>query len=142
MKTASTPPNRFSLIGPLFTDPHSFHSTHPPTLTLCAAGRAFIDPSLPPSHMHTLTHTPFYMRPSAQHLIHKDTTRLRSHHSSLHPSDLFLNDIIINHTLQILHHHSSYTTTRHFLTTPFLKVIQNLNNDTTIPRFHRRFLGL
>ena len=82
------------------------------------------------------------MRPSTQHLTHTDAMRLRSHHSGLHPSDLLLNDIIINHTLQILHHHSPHTTTRYYLTTPFLEVIMCPNNDIAIPRFYRRFLEL
>ena len=60
----------------------------------------------------------------------------------MHSSDLYLNDGIINHTLQILHHHSPYTTTRHYLQTPFLEVIQHPNNDIVLPRYHRRFLGL
>ena len=138
--TPSTPSTRLSSIGPLFTDPHSSHPILPPAMPLCEIGITFTDPSLPPSHIHKSTQTPSYMRPATQHLTHTDTMRLRSSHSGVNPSDLFLNDIIINHTLQILHHHSPYTTTRHYLTTPFLEVIQRPNNDIFIPRFHRRFL--
>ena len=141
--TPSTPLTRLSSLGPLFTDPYSSHPILPPAMPLYELGIAFTDPSLPLSHIHTSTQTPSYMRPQTQHLTHTDTMRLRSPQFGVHPLDLFLkNDVIINHTLQILHHHSPYTTTRHYLPTPFLEVIQRPNNDIALPRFYQRFLGL
>ena len=109
-------------------------------MPLCEMGISFTDPSLPSSHIHTSTQTPSYMRPQTQHLTHTDTMRLRSPQVGVHPSDLYLNDVIINHTLQILHHHSPYTTTRHYLPTHFYEVIQR--NNAALPRYHRRFLEL
>ena len=110
MTKPCTPSTRLSPLGHIITDPHSSHPIRPSTLTLCAIGRAFTNSSLLQSHLHTSTHTPSYMRQSTQYLTHTDTMRLRSLQSGLNHSDLFLNDNIINHTLQILHQHSPYTT--------------------------------
>ena len=114
MTTPRTHPTRFPPLGPLFTGSHRSHPMHPPTLTSYAVKRSFTDPSLSPSHVHTSTNTPYYMRPATQHLTHTDTMRLRSSQSGLPHSDLFLNDTIINHTLQILHHHYPV----HYIPTP------------------------
>ena len=121
-------------------DTHLTHPIRPPTPTLFNRDRAFLDPSLPNTHIYKKTTTPAYMRPAIQYLTHEDTIRLRAPDSHVNPLDLYLNDNIINQTLQILHHRSPFTDTRSFLSPNLFKVVKRPNNDTAIPRFHQRNL--
>jgi len=129
--------------SPLDTNPDGYHINHPirpPTLTMCERGASFTDSNLPSGHVHMTTTTQKYMRPASHDLTHVDTIRLSVPSANLPPVAMYLNDIIINQTLQILHRHSSFSDTRHVLSTTFLEVVKRPNNDEAIPRFHWHFL--
>ena len=133
-----TPPT-----SPSATNPAGYHLTHPirpPTLTMCELGASFTNSTHPSGHVHMTTTTPTYMRPATRDLIHADTIRLSAPSTNMPPVALYLNDIIIDQTLQILHQHSPYSDTRHVLSPSFLDVIKLPNNDDAIPRYHRRLL--
>ena len=134
-----TPPR----LSPPDTNPAGYHLTHPirpPTLTMCEGGASFTDSTIPPEHVHMTKTTPHYMRPATHDLTHADTIRLSAPSTTIPPVTLYLNDNIINQTLQILHQHSPFKDTRHVLSTSFLEVIKLPNNDDAIPRYHRRIL--
>ena len=125
------------------TNPVGYHINHPirsPTLTMCERGESFTNSSLPSGHVHMTTTTPTYMRPISHDLTHADTIRLSAPSTNLPSVAMYLNDNIINQTLQILHTHSPLSDTHHVLATTFLEVVKRPNNDEAIPRFHRRLL--
>ena len=68
--------------------------------------------------------------------------RLQPPAPHLLPKDLYINDEIINRTLEMLYHHSPFAASRHFLPPAFLEIIQLLDNDTALPHYHRRALEL
>ena len=80
------------------------------------------------------------MRPASHKLTRADTIYLSAPSANLPPVAMYLNDTIINQTLQILHQHSPFSSTRHVISAIFLEVLKRPNNDEAIPRFHRRFL--
>ena len=53
---------------------------------------------------------------------------------------LYLNDDILNHTLQILQRHSPHSATHHFVPTFFLNIITQ--STTNLHRFYRRQLEI
>ena len=73
-----------------------------------------------------------------QDLRHEHTICLRAATDSCDTTSLYLNDQIINRTLQILHKHSPFHSSRHFLPTYFAELIQR--KHTNLPRLHRRQL--
>ena len=98
-----------SRLSPPATNPAGYHLTHPirpPTLTMCERGASFTDPTIPPAHVHMTTTTPPYMRPATGKITHADTIRLSAPTATIPPVALYLNDHIIDQTLQILHQHS------------------------------------
>lgn len=106
---------------------HNSHLTRPirlPTFILCENSISFTDPIIPNAHIHRTTPTPASMRSEEHNLYHSDTIFLRDHTSHLDPFDLFLNEIVINQTLHILHYHSPFAVNRHVLSSNFLKVVK------------------
>ena len=96
----------------------------------------FTSPDLPLTHLHTTTTAPAYMRHQTQRLYHRHNIRLRAPSPKCDLTRLYLNDEILNHTLQIFHRHSPHSATRHFLPTFFLNMITQ--STTNLHRFHRR----
>ena len=68
--------------------------------------------------------------------------RLQPPAPNLLPTDLYLNDEIINRTLEMLYHHSPFAKSRYFLPPAFLEFIQQPDCDDALPRYHRRALEL
>jgi len=125
------------------TTPADYHINHPirpPTLTICERGASFTDSNLPSGHVYMTTTTPKNMRPATHDLTHANTIRLSAPSANLSSVAMYLNDITINQTLQILHQHSPFSDTRHVLSTSFIKVVKLPNNDDAIPRYHRSLL--
>lgn len=120
------------------------HQTHPirPLDGIPDDARSFIDPTLAPTHIYRSTPTPKYIHHQLNLLRHSDTIRLQTPASHIAPTTLYLNDKVINRTLEILYHHSPYADTRHFLPSTFLENISRPDNDTAIPRYHRRAFTL
>ena len=126
---------------------HSTHLTpHPPTLhpitragtTNTASISRFTSPVIPLTHVDTSIPPPTYMRRHTQHLYHKQTICLQVPYPNCDLAHLYLNDEILNHILQILHWHSLYRTTRHFLPTFFLNMITS--STSNLYRIHQRQL--
>ena len=80
-------------------------------------------PDLPLTHVHKTTIAPAYMRHQTQHLYHQHTICLRAPTLGCDLLHLYLNDEIINHTLQILHQESPHRDSRHILPTFFMNRI-------------------
>ena len=90
------------------------------------------------SHIHQSIVPPPYLHRTMQELKHEHTICLRAPTASCDTPSLYLNDQIINHTLQILHKHSPFHSSRHFLPTYFSELIQRPH--TNLHRLHRRQL--
>ena len=81
--------------------------------------------------------TPLYIRRVVQELKHEHTICLREHTTLYDTAKLYLNKQIIIHTLHIIHEHSPYRSTRHFIPTYFSELIQcSLANLIRIHRCH------
>ena len=98
----------------------------------------FTSPNLPLTYLHTTTTAPNYIRYQKQRLYHRHTICLRVPSPKFDLTRLYLNNEILNHTLQILHRHSPHSVTRHFFSTFFLNIITQ--STTNLHRFHRRQL--
>ena len=123
---------------PLTAQPPNPHIiTHHGT-TNTALINSLTSPDLPLKHVHKTTIAPSYMRHQTQHLYHKHTICLRAPTLSCDLLYLYLNDEIINHTLQILHQESPHRDSRHILPKFFMNRITQ--KDTTLHRLHRRQL--
>ena len=123
---------------PLTAQPPNPHPiTHHETTNTALINR-LTSPDLPLTHVHTTTKAPAYMRHQTQHLYHKHTICLRAPTHGCDLTHLYLNDEIINQTLQILHQDSPHRASRHFLPTFFMNSITK--QDTTLQRLHRRQL--
>ena len=123
---------------PLTAQPPNPHPiTHRGTTNTALLNR-LTSTDLPLTHVHKTTIAPAYMRHQTQHLYHKHTICLRAPTLNCDLSHLYLNDEIINLTLQILHQQSPHRDTRHILPTFFMNSITK--HDTTLHRLHRRQL--
>ena len=87
-------------------DPHPTHTTCLMITTLCAREKVFLTTTLPDTHIHKISMTPQYMRASTKKFLTRvDISHLRTPDNYGGQSTLHLNDILINQTFQILHHH-------------------------------------
>ena len=107
---------------------------------MCERDASFTNLNVPSEHVHMTTETPNYMRPASYEFTHVDTIHLSAPFINLPPAAMYVNDTIINQTLQLLHQYSPFSDTRHVLSTTFLEVVKRPNNDEATPRFRRRFL--
>ena len=71
------------------------------------------------------------MHRAIQEFKHEHTIYLRAPTAQRDTTKLYLNEQIINHTLQILHAHSPYRATRHFIPTYFSELIQYSHANLT-----------
>ena len=83
----------------------------------------FTTPDLPITHLHTTTTALVYMRHQTQRLYHKHTVCLWPPSPNCDLMKHYLNDEILNHTLQILHQESPHRATRHVLPMFFMNMI-------------------
>ena len=78
------------------------------------------------------------MRRAILKLIHDPTICIRPPTAHYNTHDLFFNKQIIKHTLQILHEHSPYGATMHFILTYFSELIQC--TQANLIRIHTRLI--
>ena len=109
--------------------------SHHGTLDDMAISR-YLDPETHPTYIHKEQRTPSYTRCQIQTLRHAQTLCLQQPTDTGDTTHLYLNDDIINLTLQILHQHSPYRSTRHFVPTFFTEQLQSAPDN--LHRIHRR----
>ena len=87
-------------------------------------------PDIPTNIVHTTIHTTPLIRPGQQSVTHYDTTHLQSptpaadqtfstSASTSEPHHLYLNDLLIDLTIQILHRTSRYCSSHHYVSSTF-----------------------
>ena len=105
--------------NPHIPHPISHTGTHNTALL-----QTYLSTSTRLSHIHQFRVPLPYLHRAIQELKHEHTICLRAHTALCDTPSLYLNDQIINHTLQILHKHSPFHSSRHFLPIYFLELIQ------------------
>ena len=119
---------------------HTPHLIITPTVTPLLHPLAhYTSPTIPTTTVHTTIPTPPHRRPHQQPVTHCDTMRLQlptSAHGHTpttpqHHQHLYLNDLIIDLTLQILHRSSPYQSSRHYVSPSFTSQLTHQDRDTT-----------
>ena len=102
----------------------------------------YISHTIPTITVHTTIPTPPHMRPGHQSVTHCDTIRLKSplradvtppsQAASTQPTyHLYLNDLLIDLTIQILHRSSPYHFSRHYVSPTFTNQLLHQDRDLT-----------
>ena len=122
---------------------HTPHIIITPTVTPLPHPLAhYTSHTIPTTTVHTAIPTLPHIRPQQQPVTHCDTMRLQlptSAHShpptaqqpSQQPHHLYLNDPLIDLTLQILHRSSSYQSSRHYVSPSFTNQLAHQDRDST-----------
>ena len=96
----------------------------------------------PSATVHTTIHSPQHMQPAKKNVSHCDTIRLQSppramviplaHNASPQRTHhLYINDLLIDLTIQILHRSSPYRSSRHYVFPTFTNQLSHQDRDST-----------